>query len=598
MPYEEAGSGNRNIRPGIGMLFCLLLLMLSLPAMAARQGEVRLVLDVSGSMKSNDPSNLRANGIRLLVELLPTNMRAGLWTFGDRVANPLALGTVDEQWREHALSVLPRLTEYQQFTDIETALREATRAPGEDGTVHIILLTDGMVDIPAGSSSKPARDAASRQRILDQLAPELADRNVVVDTIALSRNADIPLLRRLSQQTGGLASVAETPEELLRSFLDVLGRVVPRQEVPLEQGHFDIDDRIDSFTALLFHDRNEPPISLSTPQSSTLSAGAPNVRWRHDDRFDLITVPSPAEGRWQINGNVGPGSRILVESSLKLAGAELPATLYQYFETPLEAWLDGGQGNARATAITAELRQQGTLIDSAILTREEDGHFRGHIEPGGISGNARLRLEARGEGFTRLRQQSVDVAPALSATLAENQSSIVLQAAYDRLDRSNTTLTATLQGESLPVETLDAQRWRANLPDTLPETSVPVELSARVRLDDATREIPLPPVWLNRDAAVGVAGAQLDRSAINAREMASSDQEATETTSGPEAWLQSLWSRIGSEWPAARQQLTEWGREPWSWGVAAALAMAWLFLLLHRRQRQRRRRRRRREPHL
>ncbi|RKQ96395.1 uncharacterized protein (TIGR03503 family) [Kushneria sinocarnis] len=582
-------------RPGHWLLIGLLLLTLSLPAAAARQGEVRLVLDVSGSMKGNDPGNLRANGVRLLVELLPAQLRAGLWTFGDRVANPLPLANVDEQWRQRALAVLPRLTDYQQFTDIERALREAARADGA-GPVHVILLTDGMVDIPAAGSSKQAHDAASRRRILERLAPRLAERGVIVDTIALSRNADIPLLRRLAQQTGGLASVAETPEALLRSFLDVLGRVVPRQEVPLDQGRFAIDDRVDSFTALLFHDSDDPAVSLTTPRGETLTRNSAGVRWRHDERFDLITVPSPAEGRWQVNGAIGPGSRILIDSALQLAGAPLPATLYQHFAVPLEAWLEGPGSEEDAIRITAELRQQGTLLDRASLTRDDEGHFHGQLEPGDASGNARLQLVARGETFTRLRQQSVDIAPAISASLADDQSAIALQAAFGRLDHHNTTLTATLQGEALPVDTPAPQRWQVALPAQLPDVSVPVALSARVQLDGETRTIALPPVQLNASSAVGVSGARFDREAPDAQSLANDDEaEAADEDTG---WsFQQLWSRAQAQWPQLQRRLTAYTGAPWWAVVIAASGLVWLVLLM-RRRRRRRQRHRRREPHL
>ena len=44
--------------------------------------DVRLVIDVSGSMKQNDPNNLRQPAVELLVQLLPEGSKAGVWTFG------------------------------------------------------------------------------------------------------------------------------------------------------------------------------------------------------------------------------------------------------------------------------------------------------------------------------------------------------------------------------------------------------------------------------------------------------------------------------------------------------------------------------------
>ena len=43
--------------------------------------DVRLVIDVSGSMKRNDPDNLRQPAVELLVELLPDGGKAGSMDF-------------------------------------------------------------------------------------------------------------------------------------------------------------------------------------------------------------------------------------------------------------------------------------------------------------------------------------------------------------------------------------------------------------------------------------------------------------------------------------------------------------------------------------
>ena len=44
--------------------------------------DVRLLIDISGSMKQSDPENLRAPALDLIVRLLPEGSRAGVWIFG------------------------------------------------------------------------------------------------------------------------------------------------------------------------------------------------------------------------------------------------------------------------------------------------------------------------------------------------------------------------------------------------------------------------------------------------------------------------------------------------------------------------------------
>jgi len=56
--------------------------------------DVRVLIDISGSMKKNDPNNLRRPALRLLVGLLPEDSRAGVWTFGQYVNMQVPLGKV------------------------------------------------------------------------------------------------------------------------------------------------------------------------------------------------------------------------------------------------------------------------------------------------------------------------------------------------------------------------------------------------------------------------------------------------------------------------------------------------------------------------
>ncbi|WP_438766725.1 VWA domain-containing protein [Kushneria sp. TE3] len=580
----------------------LLLGLMTLPVQAApqdspEQGDVRLAIDVSGSMKGNDPDNLRASGVRLLVDLLPDNVRAGLWTFGQQVANPLAMGTVNDQWRTRALNVLPQITQYEQFTDLESALDRATQGVTRDGRTHLIVLTDGMVDIPA-ITDKPARDRASRERIIDTLAPDLAGRNVVIHTIALSRNADIDLMRAISQQTGGLASVAEDSRALLRSFLDVLNQVAPRQQLPLEDGRFQVDDQVREFTALLFHGRDDGPITLISPDGERLSIDAPGAasRWRHDDRYELITVPEPAAGQWQIEGPVGAGSRILIDSGLQLHSATIPATLYEHIDLPLEVWLEGvnDDDNASAQAVSVDAALRGADVDIAgtRLQREADGRYRGRLDRIDRTGNAELTLEARSDRFARLLTHSVNVVPVIDAALSDEQSHITLTAAWPRLTRDNTRIHAELLGETLGVDPVGDDRWQVTLPDTLPDEAVPVALAATVALDNRILEIPLPPVMLNSDAATGLAGARLDRDAISGEQMASRDEQKED-----QQWsLQRLWHLARDNWPAAKAQVMQWMQDPRAWWVAAALILLCLLLAFRRRRLRRQRPRHRRDP--
>ena len=89
--------------------------------------DTRILIDISGSMKKNDPNNLRRPAVRLLVGLLPENSRAGVWTFGKYVNMQVPLGMVDKRWKDRARDGASKIASPGQFTNIEEAIRRLDR---------------------------------------------------------------------------------------------------------------------------------------------------------------------------------------------------------------------------------------------------------------------------------------------------------------------------------------------------------------------------------------------------------------------------------------------------------------------------------------
>lgn len=172
----------RSIRAYIPALLCALLTSLSAAVFAAPSDapphpDVRVLIDVSGSMKQNDPHNLRKPALELLLQLFPKDAKAGVWTFGESVAVLAPLQDVSDSWRGAARKKSSQVTSDQLYTNIPAALDKATAdirqvAPGY--RTSVILLTDGMVDI----SKSEAENAAARQRLLGEILPR--DRKSVV----------------------------------------------------------------------------------------------------------------------------------------------------------------------------------------------------------------------------------------------------------------------------------------------------------------------------------------------------------------------------------------------------------------------------------
>ena len=499
-----------------GLLVCLAASSHLAAAPVEETPEVRIIIDVSGSMRHNDPDQLAAEALELLVALIPSGARAGIWTFGERVANPLPPGQVNPEWRDRARALTPLLVDYQQFTDIEAAIDAAASAESGDGKRHLVLLTDGMIDLPTWRGNKPAIDEASRAALLEELGPRLAEERIVVHAIAFSDEADLDLVERLAQLTGGLSAPVAEPDALMGAFLDIVDRIYPGDRVPITDQRFLIEPGLRGFTALLF--RGEEPLELVAPDGQRYSVETPpdGAMWRTESRYDLVQVPDPQPGQWRLEGEPGPGSRITIQSPLSLQAGEVPSTLYLGFEVPVEAWLTregvtvGADELPPYLRLMAELHDASGAVQSTVALRQEEERFIGRLPAPDQAGIAQFIVRAEGQGFRRQRVHSVNVKPAVSAYHDEANERVLLAAEHPLLDQDNTRLYGQLQGVSLGAEPLGERRWSMSLPELDTALSIPLVLRGEASLEGETHELVLPRLLLF--AAVDTALGQVDAS--------------------------------------------------------------------------------------
>ncbi len=373
--------------------------------------DVRVIIDISGSMKKTDPENLRKPAVDLIVRLLPDNSKAGLWTFGQSVNMLMPHRVVDAQWRSQGTQKAATINSIAMFTNIGAALEKATEdyaTPATDYRRNIILLTDGVVDI----SKEAVVNLNERKRILTELLPRLKASDYRIHTIALSANADHELMKKLSFATDGIFEVADTADELMSTFLRIFDQAVPAERVPLDENGFLVDSSIQEFTALIFRRAETPATIIVAPDGKEYSDTDPknNVNWYRTNKYDLITVQQPVAGQWKIKTDMAPGSRVTVVSDLQLVVSPLksnirpnqPLNLIYSFQENNQAVINQDflgllTGNALvAKKNSAEIKEI-ALINSA----PTDGVFRQELNDLGGQGEYDLTILIDGKTFKR-----------------------------------------------------------------------------------------------------------------------------------------------------------------------------------------------------
>ncbi len=393
----------------IRVLICLL--AISPPIQAAEPlHDVRILIDTSGSMKKTDPKNLRVPALKLLVNLLPADSITGVWLFDTAPNRLLAPEKITPTSRAAMLNLTSRIHSQGLYTDIESVLREATRdwnpPPPATEKRTMILLTDGMVDLPKGAEAS----AASRERTVSELLPKLQAAGITLHTIGLSGQSDRALLQQLSLATAGSAEVALDAGELQRNFVRIFNRVIPKPTLPIKDNQFTVDGSIEEMTVLVFLKPGAKASQLITPSDTKISeAQKPDgVRWVHEPGYDVITVVRPETGHWGLDAEVDPGNQVMVVTHLSLDVTPIPSQLMRGELSDIAAsFSERGQLIDRRdfldlVTVASQITEGELAIDNPVMREDtRPAHFQIRFTAQPEPGKHTLTVTADGKTFQR-----------------------------------------------------------------------------------------------------------------------------------------------------------------------------------------------------
>ena len=412
----------------LGLVLVLMLALANNLANAAdavkAQSDVRVLIDVSGSMKKNDPENLRVPALQLLTNIMPPKNKAGVWTFGKYVNMLVPHKEVDDSWKSLANEKASTIKSNALYTNIGLALTKAKYNWKDNDSTQkrsVVLLTDGVVDIDKDEFV----NAQERIRILKEILPDLKQAGVNVHTIALSENADLDLLQRLSKDTDGVFHLVKDAAELTPVFLKIFDQATERDSLPLEDNAFDIDKAVDEFTLLVFKKEDAPKSILISPKGKQFTEDNPgdDLAWFADRNFDLITIKNPETGQWKVRADIDPLNRVMVVSDLSLNMERVPNNLLTNESLVFKMSLlqDGEIINKKdflsLASFGVKLEQDKQLItaleamDDGKLNDEEagDGIYTATINTGTQTGRVDVAATAESPTFKRMRKFQLNI---------------------------------------------------------------------------------------------------------------------------------------------------------------------------------------------
>lgn len=202
----------------------LVLLVFVTAAVHAAPHDVMLIVDNSGSMRKIDPQKLARKAAAEFLQNLPEDFRAGVIIFDQnaRLAAPLTPATADG--KTALAGSLGSMNYRGPFTDspaaIERAIFELKTNARPDALKTIVFVSDGVVD-----TGVALRDAERAKWLREELTAEAASAGIRIMPIAFTENADLLLIDRLAEITGGQALRAVMPADLSGAYQQLLERL-------------------------------------------------------------------------------------------------------------------------------------------------------------------------------------------------------------------------------------------------------------------------------------------------------------------------------------------------------------------------------------
>ena len=376
-----------------------------------------LLIDMSGSMKGNDPEDLRWDGLLTMVRLLELSRKnhLGVWYFTSGDLKKIGLTPVNAQTYplfEAIKNDRPR----DGGTDLVPALAAAIgELTTRQGTRYVVVLSDGEF---------------SRDDDIRRLAKDFAGSGGLIFYVCVTRQRGLTSrgIAEACAITGGKQFVIDTNRrvdvlapEILRTFLDIFVRVAPPTAAVLtgRDGTFVLDRSHRSFIALAPNVRRisvVAPDGTARGMADAMGGQAQNIEFQ---KWDLTVLKRPVgttslktwdDGRWTVRDQLTAlpveGAHIYIHGDVELV--DVPASGFQFATgtqnsvqvglaaDALPEWCPTPDASAYLRPVTGRLlvRAGDRTLASAAL-ENTGGKLRGNVQWTAAAGRYVATLEAR-----------------------------------------------------------------------------------------------------------------------------------------------------------------------------------------------------------
>ena len=377
--------------------------------------EIHLLVDVSGSMKETDPANLRVSAIKMFIYLIKQKAEMSVSTFSTETNKIIPAAPVDDKFATLFMSKKNTIASDGAWTNIETALINANQS-WRSGNKIIILMTDGHIDLQYDAVS-----AASKDRLIRDVIPNLQHGKVRVFNVGFSANADKSLLDTISARTNGISQIVRSSKDLDSTLYNIFTAIIKINGTAIKKNKdatrsIQIDKNINNLTLIFKKNENISKLYLTNPEGKKSAVIDLNQKNVSTADYDFIDIKKPTPGTWVLAGPEQDIERAIILTDVKLQSNFSSGSYFQNEVVPMTAYLEE-EGKILDKPAVLDNMEMGLQVSDATnhytykIPYTRDGKFEKALYFNMVVGHYNLVLAAQNKYLSRQLQFIIDLMP-------------------------------------------------------------------------------------------------------------------------------------------------------------------------------------------
>ncbi len=300
----------------------LLAVVSRIPALAQKEQTaekaVIILLDTSGSMKTNDSERLVPDSITQLIYSLPSNYNTAFVCYSTEAS--LLCGADDMQVMETAssrhrdnIAKLAAEVQYQGYSNAGAGLSRAVDALADTAAEekYIIMFSDGEILL------KEDGDTQESRRLYQDAAKRAADQGITIYTVGLGEEMENPEndIFRAAAMTGGKSWHVAQAAELQKKIDGILAEMGVKQSTVAIVDAGGGQEKISLELPYTRADRIKLLLTCDAPiQNLNSSFQAESARQINGDRYSLLEIERPTGGHLEISFETQQGKQVRINA--------------------------------------------------------------------------------------------------------------------------------------------------------------------------------------------------------------------------------------------------------------------------------------------